>query len=159
MRTLVQVAPSLKMKRRAWAEDRFYFAPELSFVVACPEPHAHHRQSQGSKSTIWHRMHDHYLNQATHQAVTHYCLVIWEHGTPEQKDAVFGKIGVDGKRHGRGQRTYDLRWELMAQLAEDAQFGNDGHPQLCNLRAGRPMLITPKSGEYKRTRRCRSDGR
>ena len=45
----------------------------------------------------------------------------------------------------------------MAQLAEGARFGNDGDPQLCNLRAGRPQLITPKSGEYKRTRRCRSD--
>ena len=59
----------------------------------------------GSKSTIWHRMHDHYLNQATHQAVTHYRLVIAEHGTPEQKDAILGKIaastasGVAGSAH------------------------------------------------------------
>ena len=47
----------------------------------------------GSKQTIWHRMHDHYANQASHLAVTHYRLVIARHGTREQQLEING--GVD----------------------------------------------------------------
>ena len=111
----------------------------------------------GSKLTIWHRMHDHYLNQAAHQAVTHYLLVIAEHGDDEQKNRTLGKKGGDGVRRG-GKRTDDLFWELMHQLAENAQFGSDSNPQLTNLRAGRPQLISSKTAQgQKRTRRCVSD--
>ena len=89
----------------------------------------------GSKETIWHRMHDHYANQGSHQACTHFRLVIDAHGTPEQKREINGWRGDDGKRHG-GLRTDDLRWMLMAQLAENAQFGTEGDPRVCNLRRG-----------------------
>ena len=96
----------------------------------------------GSKSTIWHRMHDHYLNQGGHQADTHFRCVIAEHGTPEQQREINGWIGSDGKRHG-GMRADDLRWMLMDQLAEKAQFGSTCDPQVSNLRRGTPTTQVP----------------
>ena len=96
-------------------------------------------------------MHDHYLNIATHQADTHYRLVIETHGSDEQKLRVNGsnrdwyKMNEYGKPEGRtgGQRADDLRWELLEQIGELAQFGTVGDPQVQNLRRGSPVVITP----------------
>ena len=52
----------------------------------------------GSKTTIWHRVHDHFANQAGHQAVMHYRLVINEHGTTEQQKKINGGKLLDSKR-------------------------------------------------------------
>ena len=83
------------------------------------------------------------------QADTHYRLAIEEHGTLEQKEAVNGtnrewvnlnQYGKRGKREG-GQRADDLRWELLDQLAENANFGTEGDPHVTNLRRGTPVVI------------------
>jgi hypothetical protein len=105
----------------------------------------------GCKFTIWHRMHDHYLNIATLQADTHHRLVIETHGSAEQKLRVNGsnrnwnKLDAYGKAEGRtgGQRADDLRWELLEEIAKVAQFGSVGDPQVQNLQRGRPVVITP----------------
>ena len=97
----------------------------------------------GCKFTIWHRMHDHYANQAMGLADTHYRLVIEAHGSLEQKERVNGK---DRNWHNAmtrvgGQRSDDLRWELLDALADKCQLGSTTDPRVTNLRAGSPPTV------------------
>ena len=94
----------------------------------------------GCKFTIWHRMHDHYVNQAMHMAETHYRLVIEENGSLAQKVRV---NGTDRQWHNRttrkgGQGADELRWELLDALAAKCQVGSTTDPRVTNLRAGTP---------------------
>ena len=90
-------------------------------------------------------------NIATHQADTHYRLVIETYGDAEQKLKVNGshrnwyKMNKYGKVEGRtgGQRADELRWDLLESMSEIAQFGSVGDPQKQNMRRGAPVLITP----------------
>ena len=116
----------------------------------------------GSKQTIWHRVHDHFFNQAMHMAITHYMAVINEHGDEDQQTKLFGKVvhgplpadaAADGERQRKGgQRTDDLWWRLIYEMTEQgAHFGTVGDPHVCNLRAGTPTPLARPATFARRT--------